>query len=451
MRSIPFAVVALLGMNDDAFPRPHRPIDFDRMATRFRRGDRARRQDDRYLFLETLLSARRCLWISYVGQSIRDNTPLPPSVLVGELLDVVDRSFYCPDGGRPRDRLVTRHPLQAFSRRYFRGDDRLFSYARELTEASRQAGRGERDPVPLLTAELPEPEPALRRVTLDSLTGFFRNPARWLLRERLGIRPDEGEAELATREPFVLDGLANYQLLGRMLELHRDGRTAVEIEAVMRGRGALPHGQVGQCVFVQAQNRVTRFAGRLGRVLPRRDPEPLDLELKLGEFEVSGRLTGVTPAGRVGYRLASIKANDYLNLWLSHLALNVAAPAGMALQSRWVAEDQEVLLVPVEEAATHLRALLEWYWLGTRRLLHFFPRSALTYVETLRKDRDQDADKALRAARRRWEGDDFQKVMPERENIYYQLAFRDTDPLDAEFAAVAVAVFGPLFEVQSRG
>lgn len=451
MRSIPFAVVALLGMNDDAFPRSHRPIDFDRMATRFRRGDRARRQDDRYLFLETLLSARRCLYISYVGQSIRDNTPLPPSVLVGELLDVVDRSFYRPDGGRPREQLVTRHPLQAFSRRYFRGDDRLFSYARELTEASRQAGRGERDPAPLLTTELPEPDPALRRVTLESLTGFFRNPARWLLRERLGIRPDEGEEELATREPFVLDGLANYQLLGRMLELHRDGRTAVEIEAVMRGSGALPHGQVGQCVFVQAQSRVMRFAGRLGRVLPRRDPEPLDLELKLGEFEVSGRLTGVTPAGRVGYRLASIKANDYLNLWLYHLALNVAAPAGMALQSRWVAEDQEVLLEPVEEAAAHLRALLEWYWQGTRRLLHFFPRSALVYVETLRKDRDQDAEKALRAARRQWEGDDFQKVTPEREDVYYHLAFRDTDPLDAEFEAVAMAVFGPLFEAQSQG
>ena len=50
MRSIPFPVVCLLGMNDDAYPRPHRPVGFDLMATRFRRGDRSRRQDDRYLF-----------------------------------------------------------------------------------------------------------------------------------------------------------------------------------------------------------------------------------------------------------------------------------------------------------------------------------------------------------------------------------------------------------------
>lgn len=451
MRSIPFPVVAVLGMSDDAYPRRHRSVDFDRMATRFRRGDRARRHDDRYLFLETLLSARRYLYISYVGQSIRDNTPLPPSVLISELLDVVDRSFYRPDGGRPREQLVTRHPLQAFSRRYFGNDDRLFSYARELTEASRRAGRGDRDPAPLLTTELPEPEPALRRVTLDSLTGFFRNPARWLLRERLGIRPGEGEDALETREPFVPNGLENYQLLGQMLELHRDGRTVAEVQAVARGSGVLPHGQVGDCVFVQAQDRVTRFAGRLGRVLPCRDPEPVDVELKLGEFEISGRLTGMTPGGRVGYRLASIKANDYLNLWLHHLALNVAAPEGMTLQSRWVAEDKEVLLDPVEDAAAHLRALLEWYWRGTRRLLHFFPKSALAYVEALRKDQNQDVDKALRGARRQWEGDDFERVTPERENIYYQLAFRDTDPLDAEFEAVAVAVFVPIFEAHGQG
>jgi len=451
MRSIPFSVVAVLGLNDDAYPRPHRPVDFDRMATRFRRGDRARRQDDRYLFLETLLSARRCLYLSYVGQSIRDNTPLPPSVLVSELLDVVDRSFQRPDGGRPREQLVTRHPLQAFSRRYFGGDDRWFSYARELIEASRQAGRGERDPAPLLAAELLEPEPTLRRVTLESLVGFFRNPARWLLRERLGIRPDEGEEELETREPFVLDGLANHQLLGRMLELHRDGRIAAEIRAVARGSGALPHGQVGDCVFVQAQNRVARFAGRLGRVLPRRDPEPMDLELKLGEFELSGRLTGMTPAGRVGYRLASIKANDYLNLWLYHLVLNVAAPTDVTLQSRWVAEDKEIVLEPVDAPAAHLRAVLEWYWRGTRRLLHFFPRSALAYVETLRKSKDQDVDKALWAARRQWEGDDFQRLAPERENVYYRLAFRDTDPLDDEFVEMATAMFAPIFEAQSQG
>ena len=448
MRSIPFPVVCLIGMNDDAYPRAHRPVDFDLMAPRFRRGDRSRRHDDRYLFLETLLSARRYLYLSYVGQSIRDNSPLPPSVLVGELLDAVDRGFYRPDGGRPREQLLTRHPLQAFSRRYFSGDPRLFSYAREWVEASRHAGRGERAPAPLLSAELPEPEPALRTVTLEDLVRFFRNPARWLLRERLGIRPEADEEALDTREPFVLDGLASHSLLQQMLELHRDGRPMAEIAAVARAGGALPHGQVGECVFAGARERVTRFAGRLGRVLPHRDTEPLELDLALGEFRLIGRVTGLTATGWVGYRLATMKAGDYLNLWLHHLAINASAPTDVAWSSHWVAEDQDVLLEPVADSAAHLAALLDLYWQGTRRVLHFFPKSALAYVEKLRAGKSED--EALRAACRIWEGSDFQTTPPESADIYYQLAFRGADPLDAEFMTTAATVFAPLFAQARR-
>jgi exodeoxyribonuclease V gamma subunit len=443
MRSIPFPVVCLIGMNDDAYPRPRRPVDFDLMTGRFRRGDRSRRQDDRYLFLETLLSARRCFYLSYVGQNIRDNSVLPPSVLIGELLDTVDRGFLGADGGRASGQLVTRHPLQAFSRRYFNGDGRLFGYAREWVEASRQAGRGERNATPLLAVELPEPEPGSRTVTLEGLARFFTNPARWLLRERLGIRPAEGEEALETREPFVLDGLGSHQLVGRMLELYREGRPMVEIETIMRASGALPHGQVGQCVFAGARERVARFAGKLGRALSRQEIEPLVVDLTLGEFRVTGRLTGLTPAGWVGYRLANVKANDYLNLWLRHLALNAAAPEGVAPQSHWVAEDKDVLLEPVEDPERLIRALLALYWQGTRRLLHFFPKSARVYVERLRKDRD--GDRALRAARSEWEGSEHGESRPEREDAYYQLAFRDTNPLDEEFVESATAVFEPLF------
>ena len=450
MRSIPFAVVCLIGMNDDAYPRPNRPVGFDLMAGSFRRGDRSRRRDDRYLFLETLLSARRCFYLSYVGQNIRDNSILPPSVLVSELLDMVDRGFVTPEDGRPGARIVTRHPLQPFSRRYFTGNGRLFSYAREWIEASRQAGRGERDAAALLTAELSEPEPALRWVTLEGLTQFFKNPAKWLLRERLGIRVDEGEEALETREPFVPDALESYQMLDEMLELHREGRPAAEIETIMRANGALPHGQVGECVFADAYERVERFAGRLGRVFPRRDGAPLELDLMLGEFRLTGRLTGMTQAGWVGYRLAKIKAGDYLKLWLHHLALNAMERQEGVRQSYWVAEDQLVTLEPLEQPEMLLRGLLEAYWQGSRRLLHFFPKSGLAYVERLRKDKEPNPDKALWAARRAWEGEERRPGTAEREDAYYQLAFGDTDPLNEEFTTLTMAVFGPLFEQIQR-
>ncbi|WP_163103843.1 exodeoxyribonuclease V subunit gamma, partial [Acinetobacter baumannii] len=73
MRAIPFRLVCLLGMNDGDYPRQQSPLDFDLMRNDYRPGDRSRREDDRYLLLEALLSAREQLYVSWVGRSIRDN------------------------------------------------------------------------------------------------------------------------------------------------------------------------------------------------------------------------------------------------------------------------------------------------------------------------------------------------------------------------------------------
>ena len=90
LRSLPYPVVCAIGLNDGAFPTADRPAEFDLMALQPRRGDRQRRADQRNLFLDLLLAARRSLYnLSYTGRSVRDNASLPPSVLVSELLDVL--------------------------------------------------------------------------------------------------------------------------------------------------------------------------------------------------------------------------------------------------------------------------------------------------------------------------------------------------------------------------
>ena len=58
MRSIPFKILCMLGMNDGAFPRKTSELGFDLIARYPRRGDRSLRSDDRYLFLEAVISAR---------------------------------------------------------------------------------------------------------------------------------------------------------------------------------------------------------------------------------------------------------------------------------------------------------------------------------------------------------------------------------------------------------
>jgi len=107
MRSVPFKIICVLGLNDTAYPRHNRDSGFDLVAQAPRRGDRNIRDTDRELFLEALLSAREVFYLSYVGQSLRDNKPLPPSVLVSEVLGYVAENFETPIG-----EFVIQHPLQ---------------------------------------------------------------------------------------------------------------------------------------------------------------------------------------------------------------------------------------------------------------------------------------------------------------------------------------------------
>ena len=124
MRSVPFKVICLLGLGDQDFPRSQRPPSFDLLAAAPRLGDRNRRQDDRYLFLEALLSSREVLYLSWVGRSLRDESQPPPSVVVCELRDYIDQCCRFP-GSETRpvsEVLTTEHPMQPFSRRCFSGN-----------------------------------------------------------------------------------------------------------------------------------------------------------------------------------------------------------------------------------------------------------------------------------------------------------------------------------------
>ena len=157
MRAIPFRHVCLLGMNDGDFPRSRQPADFDLMGNDYRPGDRSRREDDRYLFLEALLSARERLSISWVGRSVHDDSPRPPSVLVAQLRDHIVAGWRLDGrdeetGAALLEALTTQHRLQPFSRAYFvrdgaadstrAGDDDLFSYSNEWRKALQQAEMG---------------------------------------------------------------------------------------------------------------------------------------------------------------------------------------------------------------------------------------------------------------------------------------------------------------------
>lgn len=98
MRAVPFKHVFILGMNDGDFPRQNVYPAFNILNNRdmFCRGDRSPALDDRFLFLEALLSARETLYLSYIGQSPVDQSERNPSLVLSELLYFINDRCQLP-------------------------------------------------------------------------------------------------------------------------------------------------------------------------------------------------------------------------------------------------------------------------------------------------------------------------------------------------------------------
>jgi len=435
MRSIPSKVICMIGMNGDAFPRDNRDVGFDLVSRFPKAGDRSRRNDDKYLFLEAIISARSILYVSYTGQSIRDNTPKPPSVLVSELLDYLMEGF-----GVSEDRLVTRHRLQAFSPAYFKGEKALFSYSKEDCHAAENLWATRRRPI-FIKEKLPVPPESCKDLSLESLCRFFSHPVKYFFQQRLGLFLDDPLPGLEEREAFALDPLERY-LIGH--EMHQSGLAGEnwpESYRMINAAGALPMGNVGEVRFREMDSELFDFLKKKEKLRVEKEIDPMEIDLRIDGFRLTGKIDGRVPNGFFRSRFAKTRSKDMLCTWITHLALCSSTPPEDSVQSVFVGKDLLLTFLPVQESRKLLGALLSLYWMGLSEPVPLFPSTSLFYARKrfrLKKSRSV----ALTAARYRWSGTDFS--MGECNDPYHARCFGETDPICDTFVEVTEAVYAPL-------
>ena len=465
MRSIPFKVLWLMGMDEGGFPRRDFPAAFDRIGAAPRAGDRSRRKSDKYLFLESLLSAREVLSISYVGQSPVDNAELPPSTLVSELLDYIQR-FFRPEHASARDttrtrrHVVVRHRLTPYHPDYISGDtasSRLFSYVREHRDTAR-ALQGERsDPRPFIPGPLAGETPSSDApIALEDLVSFLSRPSRYFLRTTLGITLPETIQAAPSEEPLVSEGLDLYTLKRLLTDAFRTGVSGSRLYRAVAASGQLPHGAVGRSFFEDAA-APARFVDSLVRshAGEPRGPSFMDLEARAGRWNVVGRVRHVHGGRIVKYRPARIKAVDRIRMWVTHLLTNAAREPGLPREGiligvntgtsskGGVAGADMLRYTPVADAAEILGDLCGLYHEVSRRAVPFFPETSLAYAEQ-RIGKDAAEQQAMRAAHACWEGNAFRKG--ESADPWNALCRRDAEPLGASFQETALRIFAPMLE-----
>ncbi|QOR39984.1 exodeoxyribonuclease V subunit gamma [Billgrantia diversa] len=437
MRAIPFKRVCLLGMNDGDYPRSQPPMDFDLMNGDYRPGDRSRREDDRYLFLEALLSAREQLYVSWVGRSIVDNSEKPPSVLVGQLRDHLQAGWHIADneerdGSGLLDALTTEHPLQPFSRTYFPTEAqqterdvaarRLFTYAHEWRAVHGEVAAEE---APLELGEFKQESP----LTLIQLGNFLRDPARAFFTTRLKIFLEREDIVSLDNEPFDLDGLANWQLQDLLIREQRravdEGRermpAMLDTLDRLQGQGVLAMGAFGERMREQLTEPMEALFEAYEEALETwphaiDEPEPVQLSMPgappiedwLDELRVSESgercrlvLTSSSLVKKGKYRWSHI-----LRHWVAHLAGHLN---DKPMTTLLISKAGHVTLPPLdpEAARGHLREILKTWQAGMQVPLPLACDTAFVWLSKLgTPDTERDSD-AWRAAASTYYGDDF--------------------------------------------
>ena len=474
MRAIPFRHVCLLGMNDGDYPRQRQPMDFDLMGRDYRPGDRSRREDDRYLFLEALLSARDRLHVSWVGRSITDNSERPPSVLVGQLRDHLTAGWrlagQAESGDPGADRqpstalvnaLTWIHPLQPFSPQYFPADpdqSPWFTYAQEWRPtpgswaATEAAGPGQ-PPLPPLEREEP--------LTLRDLADFLKAPVKAFFQQRLKVAFELEDPAGEDQEPFALDPLQRWQLNEELIRAQAravDRGEAIEpvrTEGLARiqRRGALAPGAFGEALAEELAAPMADLFQRYPAALARW-PRPVEAEeavqfaiqvagqtLELADWLSAIRLDAAGERGRVVLEISDVvlgsqyRGDRLIRHWVDHLAGHLG---GESLTTIILSKVGDVTLAPLDPALArqHLTTLMAAWHAGMCRPL---PLAAKTAFEWL-KGRHDDARKI-------YEGG-YQRTGEVETDPYLARVYPDFAALAArgDFATWAEILLRPLYD-----
>ncbi len=442
MRSIPAKVICLLGMNQDGFPREDRPLGFDLMAANPRPGDRSRRDDDKYLFLEALISARQIFYLSYIGYDIQDNARQPPSVLISELIDYIAEAY-----GLSESDLIAGHRLQGFSEAYFNGAHAgLFTYSRQACDAARSLARARRTvPVkePFVSGPLPEWDDGFQTVDIETLGRALSHPSRFLLEKRMGVKLYDDSKSENDRESFALDPLERFSLgqdVTRQLVIPSSSVNPLDIA---RAEGRLPHGAPGYISFDEVYNEAEDIAAAVRHF--QRDSLPVThpVQDQIDSFTITGALTTIFPAGQLCYRYAHTRGVDLIDAWLRHLLWCRAATRPAQCVTLVINRDGRRRFGPVDGAGDHLRTMLALYRQAGHGLVPLFPRASWQYA-TLRFENDLPQETVLDRVRSRWQQS---YVLPgEAEDPYIQQCFGERDPLDETFVRMAETLFEPILE-----
>ncbi len=373
MRSIPFKVVGLLGMNFDKFPRKETPLSFSLMQKEKRVGDRNPKENDKHLFLETLLSAEEYFYISYISKDSKDGSTLPPSSLVDELIDYTARAINI-DTEDIKKQWITQHPLQSFSKKYFNGSG-LVNYLSEVyfkTNIQLPATQG--NTIQAIDFD---------QIKLNDFVSFFHNPPKYFINKRLNIYYREEEENIPENEPFDIDQLEKWVINNELIYLPIQQQASYIEQKKLSGK--LPLANMGNAVIKKLGEDVAAIKACFISAIENKTQQPIDIQLTIDNSTIKGVIDEMYDLSLVSICNSSNIYKYLIKAYLKYLILrasNINAELLFILKGSEQAEVIDSDFISQQAAINMLSDLLKMFKAGNDNYFYFYPVLAKKkYVE----------------------------------------------------------------------
>ncbi|BAH82997.1 exodeoxyribonuclease V subunit gamma [Candidatus Ishikawella capsulata] len=384
MRTVPFKIVCLLGMNDSIYPRSILPLSFDLMQQKPRQGDRSRRDDDCYLFLEALVSTQQKMYISYIGSSMYDNTKKYPSKLVKELLEYINSSFYLSDHAQSElqnnsiditKKIIHFHTRIPFAKENFLLTSCYNSFASEWLNAAQGLGYPPKNFVQNLTKF------HIKEININQLLKFWSHPVRYWFNRRLGIKFCSIDNQVPNTEPFILQGINLYQIKKQILNFLILNQDINLLYKKYHTAGNLPYGVYGKILW-NIQLEKMQYIAQIVRKYYRGRVD-LDVNLFIGDILINGCIKQIQNDGILRWNSNILNINDGLRLWIEHLIYCALGKKGI---SRIYGDKNTIWYfdaLPQKIAISKLQEFINGYCLGLNKPLMLLHKSGGEWASTI--------------------------------------------------------------------
>ena len=360
MRSIPFKVVALLGLNFDKFPRRENQVGFNLMDIKRRKGDRNVKDNDKHLFLETIVSAQQYLYMSYIGRSVKDNTSLPPSALLDELLDYIESG--CINIDNAKQLIVHHHPLHSFSNLYARSNDVFYNYLDDKANKN-EVMLGTQKQLKLILFD---------EINLADFVKLFRHPFKEYYNKVLNIYYESESVLLKDTEIFELDHLQKWNLKQALLHIPKDGQ--ITFKDKLLKTGGLPLKGMSDIAIMEMEEEVGSVRELFEQCIAGEDQHSIQIEINIENSMLKGTLHNLYGDKLVYVSYSKHEYKSMLEAYIHYLSARAQSEnVTLHFISAHRQEIFQGISISQEEAYSQLVDLLKLYKDGFIKILLFHP------------------------------------------------------------------------------